>query len=66
MKVRTLDLESSDEEYMKSLSDCQVRNVILISPVTNGTTINMELDTGLGISVISKQDITNILKIVSL
>ena len=55
-KVHTLNVESSDEEYLKTLSDSKDRNVIWVSPEINGTVIDMELDTGSGISVISKQD----------
>ncbi|MCG8047734.1 MAG: hypothetical protein N0E48_19260 [Candidatus Thiodiazotropha endolucinida] len=51
-----MNVESSDEEYLKTLSDSKDRNVILVSPEINGTVIDMELDTGSGISHISKQD----------
>lgn len=61
-KMHTLNVESSDEEYLKTLSDSKDRNVIWVSPEINGTVIDMELDTGSGISVISKQDFDQFFK----
>ena len=55
-KVHTLNIGDSDEEFLKTLSDSKDRNVIWVSPEINGKVINMELDTGAGVSIISKQD----------
>ena len=54
-KVHTLDIDSSEEEYLNSLTDND-RNVIWVKPKINETLIEMELDTGSGVSVISKND----------
>ena len=56
--MNTLNIggSDSDEEYLKTLSDSKDRNVIWVSPEINGKVINMKLDTGTGVSIISKQD----------
>ena len=60
-KVHTLNVDSSHEEYLKTLSEND-RNVIWVSPKINGTHIDMELDTGSGVSVIPKSDFENYFK----
>lgn len=53
--------DSSSQEYLFSLTDSKrgKRDSIFIEPNINGTTLQMELDTGAGVSVISSKDYEN-------
>ena len=55
-----MNVDSSDEEYLKTLSE-NYRNVWVTQKI-NGTYIDMELDTGSGVSVIPSSDFENYFK----
>ena len=55
-----LDVEEEEEyeEYMYSIRDDNDRKFIKVTPEVNGKSVLMELDTGSGVSVMSKADAT--------
>ncbi|XP_053383801.1 uncharacterized protein K02A2.6-like [Mercenaria mercenaria] len=57
-KVHTVECDSEEELYrMNSQSEASSRSIIWITPKIEGIEVDMELDTGAGVSVVNKEDV---------
>lgn len=56
LQIEEVDARTDNGEFLYSLSSQSDRKVIWVAPTVNGVKINMELDTGSGLTVMSKDD----------